>query len=115
MNFVGLVLHGFRALMVFSEDVIVRVGIACSVVAALSIFGGMTAVVLKSLGFATPGWFSISIGILFLVFLQTGTLALMTLMQAGASKRDSIVRADDYLDFVKSIEKTDSILAHHGA
>ena len=30
MNFVGLVLHAFRALMVFAEDVLVRVGILCA-------------------------------------------------------------------------------------
>ena len=30
MNFVSLTLHGFRALMVFAEDVLVRVGIICA-------------------------------------------------------------------------------------
>ena len=30
MNFVGLALHGFKGLMVFAEDVLVRVGIACA-------------------------------------------------------------------------------------
>lgn len=68
MNFVGLALHGFRALMVFAEDVLVRVGIACTLVAGLSVLGGVIAFALKALGFATPGWFSLVSGILILVF-----------------------------------------------
>jgi glycosyltransferase involved in cell wall biosynthesis len=99
MNFVGLALHGFRALMVFAEDVLVRVGIACSLVAALSILGGAAAVILKLLGIATPGWFSVAIGILFLVFLQTGTLTLVTLMLTGIVRGGSVV-AVDYQEFI---------------
>jgi hypothetical protein len=99
MNFVGLALHGFRALMVFAEDVLVRVGIACTLVAALSILGGAAAVILKLLGIATPGWFSVAIGILFLVFLQTGTLTLVTLMLTGVVRGGSVV-AVDYEDFI---------------
>ncbi|MEN3967503.1 hypothetical protein VOJ73_14390, partial [Mammaliicoccus sciuri] len=47
MNFVGLALHGFRALMVFAEDVLVRVGIACTLIAGLSVLGSLLAVALK--------------------------------------------------------------------
>ncbi|MCC7225720.1 MAG: glycosyltransferase [Burkholderiaceae bacterium] len=83
MNFVGLALHGFRALMVFAEDVLVRVGIACSLVAVLTVAGSLVAIGLKLAGFATPGWFSVALGILLLVFLQTGALTLMTLMLTG--------------------------------
>ncbi|HHW4681224.1 MAG TPA: hypothetical protein ACQGQX_07005 [Xylella taiwanensis] len=54
MNFVSLALHGFRALMVFVEDVLVRVDIACTVIAGSSIFGGGLALVLKMFGYATP-------------------------------------------------------------
>jgi hypothetical protein len=83
LNFVGLALHGFRGLMVFAEDVLVRVGIACAAVAGLAIAGMVTAVALKVAGLATPGWFSVALGILLLVFLQTGTLTLTMLMQTG--------------------------------
>ncbi|MFT3458080.1 glycosyltransferase, partial [Klebsiella pneumoniae] len=79
MNFVGLALHGFRALMVFAEDVLVRVGIACTMVAALSIIGGIVATGLKMLGFASQGWFSLAFGILVLVFLQPAALTLIIL------------------------------------
>ena len=64
MNFAGLALHGFKGLMVFAEDVLVHVGIACALVAALSVLGVGAAVILKLIGFATPGWFSVSLGIL---------------------------------------------------
>ncbi len=94
MNFVGLALHGFRGLMVFAEDVLVRVGTVCAGVAALSVAGGAAAIGLKLLGYATPGWFSIALGILLLVFLQTGTLTLMTLMLTGVVRNSSVVPID---------------------
>ena len=102
MNFVGLALHGFKALMVFAEDVLVRVGIACTLVAALSIAGGAAAIVLKLLGFATPGWFSVALGILFLVFLQTGALTLMTLMLTGVVE-EGRSRRSSYREFVEPV------------
>lgn len=102
MNFVGLALHGFKALMVFAEDVLVRVGIACTVIAALSVLGGGTAVVLKLLGFATPGWFSVALGIMLLVFMQTGTLTLMTLMLTGVVRSGSVASIS-YREFIAAV------------
>jgi len=105
MSFVGLVLHGFKALMVFAEDVLVRVGIMCVLVSALAILGAILAVVLKVFGFATPGWFSIVLGVLFLVFLQTAALTLMTLMLSGVMKGGGLM-GDRYRGFIDSIEFT---------
>jgi len=105
MNFVGLALHGFKGLMVFAEDVLVRVGIACSVVAFIAILGGITAVVLKVVGFATPGWFSVALGILFMVFLQTGTLTLMTLMLTGVVRNTNFT-SPDYIEIVDEVIST---------
>ena len=103
INFVGQVLHGFRALMVFSEDVLVRVGIACALVASLSVIGGMSAVILKGLGFATPGWFSVALGILLIVFIQTGALTLITLMLTGVLKSNSFTSIS-YKDFIEIVQ-----------
>ena len=50
MNFVGLALHGFKALMVFAEDVLVRVGIVCALITGLSVVATAAAVVLKAIG-----------------------------------------------------------------
>jgi len=107
MNFVGLVLHGFKGLMIFAEDVLVRVGIASAMVAGLAILGGAMAIILKLSGFATPGWFSVALGILLLVFLQTGTMTLMMLMLTGVVKGGSI-KPLDYKIFVDEIIDADS-------
>lgn len=103
MNFVGLALHGFKGLMVFAEDVLVRVGIACAFVAAFSVIGVIAAITLKILGFATPGWFSIALGILVLVFLQTGALTLVTLMLTGVVKGGAAPSVN-YTDFIDEVQ-----------
>jgi glycosyltransferase involved in cell wall biosynthesis len=94
MNFVGLALHGFKGLMIFAEDVLVRVGIACALVAVLSLIGGTAAVVLKAVGYTTPGWFSVALGLLLLVFLQTGAITLMTLMLTGIARGTTVLPLD---------------------
>ena len=103
MNFVGLALHGFRALMVFAEDVLVRVGIVCAAVAVIAVLSSILAIVLKFSGFATPGWFSVALGILLLVFLQTGALTLMTLMLTGVVRAGAPNQIDykAYIDQIK--------------
>ncbi len=104
-NFVGFALHGFRAFMIFSEEVLVRVGIFCAYIAFLSIAGGFIAIILKFLGVATPGWFSIVMGVFVLVFLQTGTLTLMTLLLTGVIKNNI---QDDiaYDSFIEKVLKS---------
>lgn len=108
MNFVGLALHGFRGLMVFAEDVLVRVGAVCALVAMFTVLGGATAIVLKLFGYATPGWFSIALGILLLVFLQTGTLTLMTLILTGVV-RGELLMPIDYRILVDRVEHAAAI------
>lgn len=110
MNFVGLALHGFKALMVFAEDVLVRVGVACTAIAVLSIIGGAATILFKLFGVATPGWASVASGILFLVFLQTGALTLMTLMLTGVVRGGSVASVS-YKEFVESVL---NVRSHHG-
>ncbi|MDA4845793.1 glycosyltransferase family 2 protein [Hoeflea poritis] len=86
MNFQSLVLHGFRALMVFAEDVLVRVGLICILVMMVSVAAMLVAAVLKIFGLATPGWFSTVLGLLILILIQTGTLTLSFLMLAGIAR-----------------------------
>jgi polyisoprenyl-phosphate glycosyltransferase len=112
MNFVGLALHGFKAFMIFAEDVLVRVGIACAGVALLALLGSLAAIFLKFIGFATPGWFSVALGLLLLVFLQTGAITLMTLMLTGIT-RNSTVLPIDYKSLVGQLLETgDTGLTH---
>ena len=106
MNFVGLALHGFKALMVFAEDVLVRVGIASALIASFAVVGSVTAVVLKLMGYSTPGWFSLVLGIFVLLFLQTAALALMTLMLTGVMRSGSVVTAVAHRDFIDEVIET---------
>lgn len=106
MNFVGLALHGFKALMVFAEDVLVRVGIASALIATFAVVGSVAAVVLKLMGYSTPGWFSLVLGIFVLLFLQTAALALMTLMLTGVMRSGSVVTAVAHRDFIDEILET---------
>lgn len=99
MNFVGLVLHGFKGLMVFAEDVFVRVGIFCAVIAVISLLLMPIPLVLKLIGMATPGWSSVLIGVFLLIFIQTGTLTLLTLLLTGLTKGGGVSE----VDYVKSI------------
>ena len=103
MNFVGLVLHGSRGLMVFAEDVTVRVGLASVMVGAGTILLSMAVVVLKLIGLSTPGWFSVALGILFLIFLQTGALALMTLMLTGVVRGGTLAAPVDHTRFIADV------------
>jgi len=111
MNFVGLVLHGFKGLMVFAEDVLVRVGIACALIATISVLGAITAAGLKLFSIATPGWFSVALGLLFLMLLQSIALALMTLMTlmlTGVVRGGTVATVVAYHDFVESVIETKS-------
>ena len=105
MNFSGLVLHGFRAFMVFAEDVLVRAGIFCAGVAFLSLLGISISIALKSIGLATPGWFSVALGILVLVLLQTGALTLMSLMLTGIV-RSANMASINYRDMIDDVLPT---------
>lgn len=102
MNFVGLALHGFRALMVFADDVLMRVGIASACIAALTVIGGIVAILLKLNDYATPGWFSVALGVLAIVFLQTGALTLMSLMLTGVVRSGSVATTD-YREFIDQV------------
>lgn len=102
MKFVDLVLHGFRAAMVFVEEVLVRIGVACAMVAALAGVAIAATIGLRIAGFATPGWFSIALGILMLVFLQTGVITLLCLLLTG-TMRDKVVGAAVYRDGIDRV------------
>ena len=86
MNFVSLALHGLRSMMVFAEDVLVRVGLFCALLATLALGLLVTAVGLKVSGFATPGWFTAAAGLLILILMQAGVLTFVTLMISGMNR-----------------------------
>ncbi len=94
MNFVSLALHGFRAMMVFSEDVLVRTGTAVALL--MAIVAGIVGVagVMKLTGYATPGWLTTVVGLSLLIVLQTGALSLTTLLTSGVIKSISLTTPD---------------------
>jgi len=102
MNFNSLVLHGFKAVMVFAEDVLVRVGVLCMIIGAFAMLAILLTSVLKWIGLATPGWFSIAIAVLFIVLLQTAALTLISLMLTGIMRGSNVV-VDDFEQMVRSV------------
>ena len=104
MNFIGLLQHGFRALIIFSEDVLVRVGIVCAAVSALSILASFIVVALKFVGYGLPGWASIFVGLLVLIFMQTGALILIMLLLNGIIKNQLLDMSNTGLDLIEAVE-----------
>ena len=115
MNFVGLALHGMRSMMVFAEDVLVRIVLFCSVVAASSIVLLATTTTLKFLGFATPGWFSTLSGILIVILFQAGILTFVTLMIAGTMRHAAPMNRDQLALLIERIDKGTSPVANLSA
>jgi hypothetical protein len=105
MNFVSLLLHGFRAIMVFAEDVLVRVGLLCVLLASMAIMLLFATAGLKLIGFATPGWFSTASGLLILILMQAGVLTFVTLMVAGVVRSASSITRTQLDLLIERIDK----------
>ena len=101
MNFVSLVLHGFKGVMVFSEQVLVRIGGASLMVASFSLISILAAIFLKFVDATSPGWSTSVVGSMIAVLLQTGVLTLITLMISGMVKISSF----NQIDFKGFIER----------
>jgi hypothetical protein len=102
MNFVSLCLHGFKALSIFSEEVLVRVGLFCSTIAFIALTAVILIIGLKAAEITIPGWASLTVGILMLIFLQTGTITLMLLLNTK-KKMGDIIFTPNYLEGAREI------------
>ena len=111
MNFVSLALHGMRSIMVFAEDVLVRVGVLCVGLIVLACLLLGIATLLKLIGWATPGWFSTAFGILVIILLQAGILSFVTLMVSGIVKGTAPVRRADLDLVIERVEATGRVSA----
>jgi glycosyltransferase involved in cell wall biosynthesis len=89
MNFPSLVLHGMRAVMVFSDLVLTRMALALGAMAGLVVAVVAGAITIKLLGFATPGWVTLVTGFALSLFLQTALIAMMTLMVSSLGRMES--------------------------
>lgn len=101
MNFISLVLHGFRLMMIFAEEILARIGIFCAAIAALSFCLASIVLTLKLLDMATPGWASVLISIFFLIFIQTGAITLLSLLLIGTSRNNQMI--PEYQSLVEDI------------
>ncbi len=105
MNFTGLALHGFRAITVFAEDVMVRLGAFCAFVGAMSIVGIIASIALKVAGMTSPGWFSVALALLTIMLIQTGALALISLFVTGRSNNLLAVQYSRMIDVVMPVDR----------
>ena len=103
MNFAGLVLHGLRALMIFADFVLVRLGIASLIFIGVIAAVIIATIFLKSIGMATPGWFSIALGMLTLLLIQIAAFVLMFLMQSVNKHHDSNF-AKEWLKLIDTVD-----------
>lgn len=104
MGFTSLALHGFRAITVLAEDVMVRLGALCTLISLLSIAGILTSIILKVAGMASPGWFSVALGLLTLMLIQTGALVLIFLFMTGIARNINLV-ATDYRGLIDRVDE----------
>jgi hypothetical protein len=106
MNMVSLCLHGMRSMMVFAEDVLTRVALFSVLVICSDIVMLVAAMILKLIGWATPGWFSTALGILVIILLQAGILSFVTLMIAGVVRSAAPVRSTELDAIIDRVEFT---------
>jgi hypothetical protein len=108
MNFPSLVLHGMRAVMVFSDLVLTRMALALVAMAALVVAVVIGAFVAKLLGATTPGWVTIVTGFALSLFLQTGLFTMITLIVSSLGRVDTPPRVRERaLEYVARTERTD--------
>ena len=87
MNFYDLALHGLRAVAVFDDAVLTRMGAVCAWAAASGVAIFLVGLALKLAGQTTPGWLTFVTGFLVLVFLQTAILSLVALIMNALGYR----------------------------
>ena len=87
MNFYDLALHGIRAVAVFDDAVLTRMGAVCAGAAVSGVLVFLTGLALKLAGQTPPGWLTFVTGFLVLVFLQTAVLSLVALIMNALGYR----------------------------
>jgi polyisoprenyl-phosphate glycosyltransferase len=109
MNFPSLVLHGMRAVMVFSDLVLTRMALALVAMAAIVVAVVLGAVTMRFLGMTTPGWVTIVTGFALSLFLQTGLFTMITLIVSSLGRVDTPPRVRERaLEYVARTERTEA-------
>lgn len=112
MNFPSLVLHGMRAVMVFSDLVLTRMTLAL-IGMALGVFAVVgTALTMRVMGLTTPGWVTIVTGFALSLFVQTGLFTMITLIVSSLGRVDTPPRVRERaLEYIARSERTDAAQA----
>ncbi len=105
MNWVSLTLHGLRSVMVFSDQVMVRITLLSVAFGALAILAMLVMTVLKITGLAIPGWYSTGGGILILMLTQAGFMAMMMLLLSGKFMNKTVLDKDHYKSVIDHIDQ----------
>ena len=79
MNFVSLVTLGFGAVSTFVESTLTRIILAASGLVAVCAFATVSAIVLKLIGMATPGWMTTVIGVSLILTIAVAILSFVGL------------------------------------
>lgn len=87
MNFYDLALHGIRAVAVFDDAVLTRMGVVCVGAAVSGVLVFLAGLALKFAGETSPGWLTFVTGFLVMVFLQTAIFSLVALIMNALGYR----------------------------
>lgn len=106
MNLVSLTLHGLRSVMVFADQVLVRITLFSVAFGGVVIAAMLTMTGMKLVGAAIPGWYSTGGGILILMLTQAAFMALMMLLMSGKLLSKTVL---DPHEHEKMIAKVDAV------
>jgi len=87
MNLSSLVLHGLRAMTVFSDRILVRVCLISAVIIVAGGAGISAAIIAKTMGYALPGWTSMVVLALGLIMFQAATATLIAIILSDRQSR----------------------------
>ncbi len=102
MNMISLFIHGFSAISVFGDRVVVRMLLFCCGLALLVACAGIGVVAIRlTTDLAIPGWATYTMGILILILIQLATfLVVFTFVVLGGRNRASFLPMRDHIHFV---------------
>ncbi len=109
MNFPSLVLHGMRAVMVFSDLVLTRMALALVAMAAGVVAVVAIALAMRFMGMTTPGWVTIVTGFALSLFLQTGLFTMITLIVSSLGRVDTPPKVRERaLEYIARTERVEA-------
>ena len=107
MNLPSLVIHGLGAISVFIDILLVRILIGVGVIGFCAMLIGLITIFIKfATSLAIPGWATIVLGIVCIVFLQSIMLSLISIfMMLSLRSSGSIIPALYSLSFIERLKK----------